>query len=78
MSETNTATTTNISAEVLAIADVLENNHLQISVACSARNYFSAGCDEGVAGVGDCGCVAACEFDGCSFAMPLKLFVKSA
>ena len=31
MSETNTATTTNISTEVLAIADVLENNHLQIS-----------------------------------------------
>lgn len=54
------------------------DNHIQISVARSARNYFSAGCDEGVAGVGDCGCVAACEFDGCSFAMPLKLFVKSA
>ena len=31
MSETNTATTSNVNAEVLAIADVLEKNHLQIS-----------------------------------------------
>ena len=72
-------------AAVLAVdehgyeADIkLLGNHIQIGDARSARNYFSAGCDEGVAGVGDCGCVAACEFDGCSFAMPLKLFVKSA